>query len=201
MGARAASGHGPRVRSGQRVCSKGKMGCTRVTSGGRCLWGEQGGCVLPCRAEWWQGRSPRGWREAPWAAVPAAGRWGGGDRASEQRMDPSAQAALPRVGSTPHAWAPHSVLQVGGWWVQSHRPPPSPYGAAPTVAAHPDRAPGGSSGRTRPAVRHGSKSYRVRGRVRWSGQRAGGLTWDTLLCTPWWVRGKGKVTRGGWAML
>lgn len=27
----------------------------------------------------------------------------------------------------------------------------------------------------------------------------GGLTWDALLCSRWWVGGMGRVTRGGWA--
>lgn len=27
----------------------------------------------------------------------------------------------------------------------------------------------------------------------------GGLTWDALLCTRWWVGGMGMMTRGGWA--
>lgn len=38
----------------------------------------------------------------------------GQDRASELSMEPSTLAALPWVGSTPHVWAPHPVLQVGG---------------------------------------------------------------------------------------
>lgn len=78
VGARAARGHGLRVRSGHKGLQEREDGCTRVTPGGKCLWGEHEVCVSPCRVEWWQGRSPRRWREGPWAAVPAARSSGAG---------------------------------------------------------------------------------------------------------------------------
>lgn len=50
-------------------------------------------------------------------------------------------------------------------------------------------------------MRHGSKSRgEGQGHAQPSGQRVGGLTWDVLLCTPRWVGGMGKVTRGGRAV-
>lgn len=86
---------------------------TRVSLGE----GEQG--PSPCRAEWWQDRSPRGWREAPGAASSAAGGSGDGTglRAESGLCCPCSSAP---GRQRPPAWASHPVLQVG-WWVRGHR--------------------------------------------------------------------------------
>ena len=64
-----------------KVCSRRKMGSTRrVPPEGGASKESKG--VSPCRTEWWQERSPQGWREAPWAASSEAG--GSEDRTEAQ---------------------------------------------------------------------------------------------------------------------
>lgn len=137
VGERAACGYGLRVRSGHKALQEREDGCTRVMPGGRCLWGEHEVCVSHLVGlNGGREEAPEGGEKVLGPLFQQQGDLGQ-DRASEPSMDPSTLAACLGLAAPRMSGPLTLVLQVGGWWVQGHRPSPHPCGAAPTIAAGP----------------------------------------------------------------